>query len=307
MYQSNIGIKGRYRIDRVYYPGTSIEYKVEVVPWFDNVITDNGLNWICNDVLFADRFNNRCVVGSGNTTPTTSDVNLVSYLGYGDQYSFTQGNYGSPNYVHYGRWVYRFNAGNGTGNISEVGLANSSNQVSSRALILDGLGNPTTITKLSDEILDVTYELQFNYNVSGATGSFTLTGDKGGSYNYTVKPCQASNNFATNSLNFFGLGATGITTLAGYSGSITGVTGAPSGSGVSLGTMEPQTYTTGTFYRDYVSSNGIGVGNVSGGLLTLYNNGERKIGYHQWELNTAIPKTSSDSLTLNFRITLSRV
>lgn len=127
------------------------------------------------------------VVGSGNTPPAMSNTGLESFVAA----SATQQGPVLPNTVNstvYPRYctrsfVKRFNGTALAGaNLSEVGVAltSSPSQVAtaltplaSRALIVDALGNPTTIQVLADEFLDVTYSMT-TYAIDGVTGSFDI-------------------------------------------------------------------------------------------------------------------------------------
>ena len=85
-------------------------------------------------------------------------------------------------------------------NISELGLAstyanNSNYYLCTRALIKDVNGNPTTITVLSGEQLEIYYKLWQVFDVSDKTGQINLLDGVGGSvaYNYTVRLANVGN------------------------------------------------------------------------------------------------------------------
>lgn len=127
------------------------------------------------------------VVGSGNTPPVVSNTGLESFVAA----SATQQGPALPNIVNstvYPRYctrsfVKRFNGAALAGaNLSEVGVALTSflgqvatavTPLASRALIVDAMGNPTTIQVLADEFLDVTYSMT-TYAMDGVTGSFDI-------------------------------------------------------------------------------------------------------------------------------------
>lgn len=301
----NIGLKGRYCIHKVMNPGSILEYRIPLADWFDNVITNTGLNWFCSQSTSSSFAYGH--VGSGNTTPTASDIGLVSnLLSEGVVlYSASTGNYGPPNYTKYWRVVHRYNPGIGTGNIAEVGMGTSAKTTPylfSRALILDSYGTPTTITKLSDETLDITYELQFQYPITDFSGGFSLSGDKAGSYTYTGRSSLISNSPAlvTGSVVYC-LGFT--SQFNAYTGSIGAITSSPSGT-VAQKAYTANTYTDGSYVRNYTFNATISELNLSGGILSCQFGNPS--GYFQYQFNTAIPKTSSDTLSLNFSIGLSR-
>lgn len=130
-----------------------------------NLILDNGLNMILG--FGANNpwgVFNGIFVGAG-TTPAdigqTSMVNLVASqttnVGWGHGWVAASGGEAA-----YGlsRLSKQFGQGAAAGNLSEVGVGRSATDLFSRALIVDGGGNPTTITVLPDEYLTVVYELR---------------------------------------------------------------------------------------------------------------------------------------------------
>jgi len=300
----NLGLKGKYCIHKVINPGSILEYKIPLLSWFDNLITNAGLDMFCSNTGLSTCGYGH--VGSSNTTPNVGDTQLgASLVSNGvSQYSNTVGNYGSPNYTKYWRSVHRYLPGIGTGNIAEVGIGTSTKTTPylfSRALILDAYGTPTTITKLSDETLDVTYELQLQFPISDFTGSFTLSGDKGASYTYTGRSSRISSSPGLSGGAPYSLGIGPV--LYVYNGSLGTITAYPSGS-VTNKTATVNSYTPGSYTRTYLISSTINEFNLSGGIscIEIYTQN----GGFQFQLNSAIPKTSTDSFTLNFSLGISR-
>ena len=159
-----------------------------VAPWFKNTITDIGLN------AKGTGWGLRCVLGTGASPITTSHTNLGNMVALfnskvGDSYH-NGSPYGlvtsSTPYYGWKRGTYRFDAGNGTGTLSEVGLTITSSgadyKIAMGSLIKDNLGNPTTITKNPDELLDISYEVRlyakmtddtYIVNINGTDHTFT--------------------------------------------------------------------------------------------------------------------------------------
>lgn len=302
MYNIKVGLKGKYKIEKVFNANTSEEYKIPLTEWFDNIITDMGLN------LFFTETDGRytmshCLVGTGNSTPNVGDVWLDSYLAYTSTLqAHSVSNSGAPNYTKIWTGTFRLGAGVGTGNISEVGIGYySSSRLFSRALILDGGGSPTTITKLSDEVLDITYEFQIQLPTSDVSGSVVITGDKGGTYSYTLRASGIDDVMSMQSYFpcFIGLSQVAFA----YNGSIGTILDTPSGT-LSTGSTSANSYSSGNFYRDTTSSFSISQGNLSGGISAM------RFGVSglmfQIGFDTAIPKTSSDTFSLVYRYTASR-
>ena len=153
--------------------------------WFHNLVLDAGLVRMTQNTWF-----DRCCVGAGNSTPIASQSALDSFIASTTTVQSTTSNWDStttPTYI-YERRTWRFGQGVAAGNISEVGLGWENNALWNRALVKDINGNPTTITVLSDEYLDVVCEVRV-YPTNNITGGFSLK-DKNGnvvsSHNYTA-------------------------------------------------------------------------------------------------------------------------
>ena len=299
---TNIGVKGRYKIEKVFNAGSCLEYKVPLTGWFDNLVLNNGL-----DKFMTASFregNNTIFLGSGNSTPVVGQLALDSVRGNFNTQSCITGNYGAPNYIKWAPIIARVNAGPCTGNISEVGCGASGSLIS-RALILDSGGNPTTITKLSDEVLDVTFELQIQQDTGDTSGEFTLTGSKGGSYTYTMRAAEIG--VRLDSKFYVFLTEYNEAKVIGYSGSINSITGMPSGTSYYPDSYTWSSYTSGSFQRDLTSYWGLASGNSSTGLASLLCQVCYRTVKFQAQLNTPIMKTSSDVLTIVSRYTVNRV
>ena len=284
--------------------------------WFPNLITDIGLDRIATSADYMAY----CQVGTGSTEPAVSDIALVNRVGGTN--TITSGTYTvnstSPYYISNIR-VYRFNAGTATGNLSEVGIGwATSGSLFSRALILDSYGDPTTITVLSDEYLDVTYEFRFYPFESDITGSITLTGNIGGTYDYTIRQARI-----TDIVRLFGQSTAIYPVYMGnrntqyyssdayyrsFDGAIGSILSTPSGnSGGDLPYTQGVvgSYVAGTFTLTFTLTATITDWNLARGIKSiLFPWGFR---WYQVEFDPVIPKTSEDVLSLTFTHTWGRV
>lgn len=131
--------------------------------FFPNVITNLGLDAIGNDHnLF-----HYCAVGGGNSTPLNTNTKLDNFLAAGSQIS-SESKYDydpvrDTEFYKCSRTVgYRF-TGLDNKNISEVGLVHDNrpelHSALTRTLIKNSNGDPTVITVLSGEILELQYRL----------------------------------------------------------------------------------------------------------------------------------------------------
>lgn len=165
---------------------------------FPNLILDNGLNRIGTLAPL-----NRCSVGSGSSAVVASQSALSNLVATSTTlHNSISGNETAGGY-QFARITYRFAAGTATGNLTEVGVGFNNGTLFSRALIVDALGAPTTVTVLADEILDVVYELRQYWPTGDVTGSLTLDGTP---YSYTLRASNVGAWANMNLLTGFGYG-----------------------------------------------------------------------------------------------------
>lgn len=170
-----------------------------VIAEFDNIITNGGLDRMAQNGDWMTW----CQVGSGSSTPSALNTALDARIGaVNTLQATTSGSQAVEPYYTFRTRTYRFAPGLATGNISEVGVGwASAGGLFSRALILDGGGQPTTITVLADETLDVTYQFRFYPKTTDGTGTVTITGNSGATYTYIAR----AGNVASNSPRRVGL------------------------------------------------------------------------------------------------------
>ena len=131
--------------------------------FFPNVITNLGLDALGNNHnLF-----HYCAVGGGNSTPLNTNTKLDNFLAVGSQISSeTKYDYDPVRDTEFYKCSktvgYRF-TGLDNKNISEVGLVSDArpelHSALTRTLIKNSAGEPTVITVLSGEILELQYRL----------------------------------------------------------------------------------------------------------------------------------------------------
>lgn len=165
--------------------------------WFLNKVLTTGLNR-----MSAGGWINRCCVGSGNSTPLASQTALDSFIASTTAIQSTSSaTQLTVEPIYYSATnVWRFAEGVAAGNISEVGMGWANTSLWNRALVKDLAGNPTTLTVLSDEVLDVVAEIRV-YPKMNFTGSFQQL-DKLGNvlqeHTYVGKALIKSNSFYSN-------------------------------------------------------------------------------------------------------------
>ena len=155
---------------------------------FKNLVLDTGLAR-----MSAGTWIDRCVVGSGNSNPVVTQVALDNLVASTTTVATGSSDTGGSQlstlpYYWYGRRTWRFNTGIATGNLSEIGVRWGNSNLWNRALIRDNAGNPTTITVLADEYLDVFCEVRVY--PSDSNGSFNIVDKLGNivsTHNYESK------------------------------------------------------------------------------------------------------------------------
>lgn len=290
------GLAGRYKITRR-TPELDV---VEESPWFNNIITNQGLDYIGETSYLYG-----CRVGAGSATPLATDTALQSSVAYTnvevdrtDTYSNTSP-YWSAIII-----TWRFAVGEAAGNLSEVGIFYDSdpNSCGSRALILDEFGDPTTITVLSNEILDVTYEARTYMLEDDITGSATIGEDE---YDWTLRGALVAGG---GQYGLFAHGASSQNGLTPCSGNIDTIIGEPTGKGDYVAYGSVNSYVSGTYKRSQVFEFGLERNNFDWQSLffqtTLYT------GFlgptFQIQLDPVLEKTNTKVVTLLLEVSWAR-
>ena len=252
------GVKGHFTLIK----GNAETGEESVVADFDNLITNQGLDWIMNTTEWVQ--GGMCKVGTGSTAPTIHDTQLRTGFARRawDSYTYTTDSGLLTKTI---TCTCLFPVGTFKSTVvSEIGSGvNAANYlIGSRALILDDFGMPTTLTLLSTEYLRVYYSLILQAPTSDITGSFTM--GSLGTINYIARIgrwLHPSSNPA--SLTWRGRfvfptangdNGVGIDTVYSSDAVLGGVTGRPTAStATSVSNLrEPQSYVNGNFYRDTV-------------------------------------------------------
>lgn len=157
---------------------------------FPNLFTNYGVEAVFGNTSGDQLSALSGFVGTGSSTPNITNTALDAYLA--SRYT-SNGNQGST-FVDNGDgtgyvqtiWNTIFPAGTATGIIAEVGSAfrsspSNTSPLCSRALVLDGSGNPTTFEVLSDEELQLTQFYRRHLSLADQTAVLTENGN-----NHTV-------------------------------------------------------------------------------------------------------------------------
>ena len=246
-----------------------------------NLITNTGLDLIGtgNDI-------GACVVGTGSTAPANTDTALVAQVGTTNTLisAVTSYNVGPPEYGQRSS-IYRFAAGVAAGNITEVGVKSSAS-LYARALILDGVGAPTTIVVGATEALDVTYIQRIIPPAADATGSVVINSI---TYGWVARPSNVGS--WMNCIS--GIYVAGGLSLTGYTGAIGARASSPGGS-TSGSAVVANAYTPGSKTRSYVGTFPIGSATFTSTAVAL-----NAQAFWQFSFDSGgVPKLASQTLAL---------
>lgn len=291
-------LAGHFRLTAHKLDGSS-----RLVAEFENLILTAGLNRMGTGLIGS-----HCQVGTGSTAPAITDTALQSILVASSTIQASTFGYNpSSPYYSYATRTYRFGIGVAAGNLSEVGIGwAASGSLFSRALILDGEGDPTPITILGDEILDVQYELRIYPPETDVTGTVSVGGDD---YDYVIRAASVT----STSWNQFGVSqllsssaVVGSPSLQSrfYEGAIGAITGTPSGTSGVNQTAASATYGNNSMYRDVTMSATIDQGNFPTGIGAASLG--TTAGVYQIGFTPKLTKNNTKTLSLTMRVAWAR-
>ena len=284
--------------------------------FFPNVITNLGLDAIGNDHnLFTF-----CAVGGGNSKPLNTNTKLDNFLAAGSQIS-SESKYDydpvrDTEFYKCSRTVgYRFE-GLDNKNISEVGLVGDYrpelHSAFTRTLIKNSAGEPTVITVLSGEILELQYRLWQVFDVKDKDQVVTamidgvevpvnvkirlagVGGNLGGSWSYAAV-VGAHLTFQGNNYHQFGTGEIGEIT-GQNSGGLTNVYG------LSWEAYQPSTYKR----KFYVNASITEAVHPIRSFLFFTGLGAYQVRFGTVDGDLPIDKTNQDILQLGFEMSWGR-
>lgn len=269
-------------------PGTKrLRGMAEVNGGSPNLITNTGL-----DLIGVGSDINTCVVGTGSTAPANTDTALVAQIGTTNSITTSVTSYNvSPEYGQRAT-TFRFAAGVATGNVTEVGVK-SGTSLYARALILDGVGAPTTFVVASGEALDVTYIQRIVPPVADASGSVTINAI---TYGWVARPANVGSwmNCISGVYTSSGLAITG------YAGAIGARASSPGGS-TSGSAVVANAYSPGSKTRSYAGTIPIGA------ALTMTAATLNAQAFWQFSFDSGgVPKLATQTLALTLSNTWDR-
>jgi hypothetical protein len=169
---------------------------VRTIDWFDNLITDLGLEQIATQNSGIQTL----ALGTGSTEPNVLDTSLSNYLNKTTNNSnVTSGVQSVEPYFGWNRFSFNFPLDSVTGNISEVGVmlgSASETQLFSRALIKEN-GVPITVTILPTDYVTVIYEIRIYPPLTDVSTNITIAGTN---HTFTLRAAHVTNAYWGNRL-----------------------------------------------------------------------------------------------------------
>lgn len=295
---ANIRLEGRFQVIRRRADTLEI---IEQTPWGNNVILNQGL-----DRFGVGAIADYCKVGTSNTVPGTTQTALLGFVAVSSSVQSTTIS-ARATAPYYGKAVrvYRFAAGVAAGTLAELGVGwatgNAANTLWCRALILDAGGNPTTITVLADEVLDVAYELRIYPDLVDKVSQATISGVL---HDCVLRAADVLSTASWGSGLFDGFSVSGVPYV--YNGALGSITGLPNGV-ISVPNPSNPTiaaYIAGTYYRQYESIFGLDQGNLAGGISAWLM--PSNVGAYKMSFSPTIAKANVSVLKLSVRIAWGR-
>lgn len=157
-----------------------------------NLILNQGLDFFGGDK--GNNINDYCAIGSGNSTPVTTQTKLDAYIaqasGTGTTSDYSYVDKGDGLYRMWEQKKYRF-TGLDNVNISEIGLVSTGSTsanyyLTTRALIKDSLGAPTSISVKTGETLDIYYKIHKVIDTRDKSFVINILDGDGGAVPYNV-------------------------------------------------------------------------------------------------------------------------
>lgn len=188
----SVGIAGEVRC-----VVTGVDGKVKSdTAYQKNLILNQGLDFFGGGK--GGSINASCAIGAGNTTPVITQTKLEAFIALAGSTdvtsSYTYTDTGDGMYRMWEQRKYRFTDLNNI-NVSEVGLVSTGSTsanyyLTTRALIKDIAGNPTSISVKAGETLDIYYKVHKVIDINDKAFVINVLDSEGGAipYNVVVRP-----------------------------------------------------------------------------------------------------------------------
>lgn len=278
-----------------------------------NLILNQGLDFFGGSK--GSSINDYCAIGSGNSAPAVTQTGLDAYItqasGTAPILDYSYVDKGDNLYRIWEQKNYRF-TGLTNVNISEVGLVSTGTSstnyyLTTRALIKDSLGAPTSISVKTGETLDIYYKIHKVIDTRDKSIVINVLDGNGGTepYNVVVRPSLVgASNWKVSRPNTVGGG------IAASNADLVAITGLTNEANRSS-TPTLGSYTPLSFKINFTALFALNQGNV-GGIRTIGVHGSMndlgnfQIRFGRVSDDAPIPKTANDTLTIPLEFSWSR-
>lgn len=307
MQLNSVGVAGEVRC---VVTGSDGEVKTDT-GYQKNLILNQGLDFFGRGK--GNAINERCAIGSGNGSPAITQTKLDAFIAIAigtdttSDYSYVDK--GDGMYHMWEQKKYRF-TGLTNVNISEVGLVSTSTSstdyyLTTRALLKDSLGAPTSISVKTGETLDIYYKIHKVVDTRDKAFVINVLDGDGGAvpYNVVVRPLAVGASSSVSTV--LGLSTIIFTSTAELI-AITETTGTVVGGGLQRNKTSLSPYVSKSYKNTLTIS--LGLGDASHDIRQFNtNNGSPAVGFSflpfQMRLgrvsdDAPLTKTDKDTLTI---------
>ena len=271
-----------------------------------NLILNQGLEFFGGSK--GGNINSSCAIGSGNSIPAITQTKLDAFIvtanGSDITSSYSYEDKGDNLYRIWEQKKYRFTGLNNV-NISEVGLVSTGSistdyYLTTRALIKDSIGAPTSISVKTGETLDIYYKIHKVIDISDKSYVINVLDGNGGAvpYNVVVRPNSVGNSDWANNVSA-AISNTGNTWLS--PNELGNISGAPSG-GTTAVTYTLASYITNSYIR--LATISVGLSSANFGIRTAFRFAQNEV-FFPFQIrfgrvsdDAALTKTANDTLTI---------
>lgn len=302
--ERKLGVAGQFKLVKRSAGGIILQE----TPWFDNLVLDAGLNrWFTNNIIAG------VSIGTGTSAPVASQTALDSFSAYTSTAQVTnsataQGS--APYYITH-QYAYRFAIGALNGNFTEVGIGWASNTLFSRALIVDNVGVPTSISITPAEQLDVYYSLRLYVPAADISVGKTIGGVATTVTGRAANCTQVNTAIGTWNNGFNGVIASANLTGAFTSatdGAIGAITASPSGANYSgTITVAPVgAYSNNSLTRTYRTTFDLNAANFGAGIGAVVAQWQGISALFQYGFSPKVAKTAAFTFYFDHSISVAR-
>lgn len=299
MITTKLGLRGEFTL-RVIDARTG---NVRAERHFQNLITNVGLETFAKSQAPGLFY---CSVGKGTNTPSVIDTALSNVVASQNMSDSGTTSPVAPNYEYSASRSCRFAAGAISDTITEIGIFyTNANTLWCRQLILDEYGNPSSLTVLPNEYLDVVYTLWYYPPLQDRAFQFQMNGV---TYSCVSRCCYLPR-FSNYMLSFVTLGSDFQFRAAYETQTLGDITSGPAGTEYSA-LKSSTNYTWGGNEAPYswkaTVSLGLGEANPPGGIGSAVIYHRASMPASQISFTPKLPKDSNTEMALLFSQTIGR-